>query len=76
MIFFLKLKHLFTYVLQTGGEVRLPVTAGIAGRVATTGQLLNIKDAYSHPLFYRGFDDSTGFKTRLEIFSSFIYYRY
>ena len=29
-----------------------------------TGKILNIKDAYSHPLFYRGVDDSTGFKTR------------
>ncbi|MEQ2168054.1 hypothetical protein GOODEAATRI_010566, partial [Goodea atripinnis] len=37
---------------------------GIAGHVATTGQILNIKDAYSHPLFYRGVDDSTGFRTR------------
>ena len=31
----------------------------------SVGSLLNIKDAYSHPLFYRGIDDSTGFKTRL-----------
>jgi hypothetical protein len=29
-----------------------------------SGQLLNIDDAYSHPLFYRGVDDTTGFKTR------------
>ncbi|CAL4063774.1 unnamed protein product [Meganyctiphanes norvegica] len=45
-------------------EVRLPMDQGIAGQVATTGQLLNIRDAYSHPLFYRGFDQATGFKTR------------
>ncbi|XP_076468389.1 cGMP-dependent 3',5'-cyclic phosphodiesterase-like [Babylonia areolata] len=45
-------------------EIRLPKTQGIAGHVATTGTLLNIKDAYSHPLFYRGIDDSTGFRTR------------
>lgn len=32
--------------------------------MATTGKILNIKDAYSHPLFYRGVDDSTGFRTR------------
>ena len=55
---------MFILYTQSGGEVRLPVTAGIAGRVATTGQLLNIKDAYNHPLFFRGFDQSTGFKTR------------
>ena len=29
-----------------------------------TGKLLNIKDAYSHPLFYRGVDEDTGFVTR------------
>lgn len=45
-------------------EFRIPADQGIAGHVATTGQILNIKDAYSHPLFYRGVDDSTGFRTR------------
>ncbi|XP_076446351.1 cGMP-dependent 3',5'-cyclic phosphodiesterase-like [Babylonia areolata] len=49
---------------EVQGEIRLPKTQGIAGHVATTGTLLNIKDAYSHPLFYRGIDDSTGFRTR------------
>ena len=37
---------------------------GIAGHVATTGEVLNIRNAYSHPLFYKGIDDITGFKTR------------
>ncbi len=50
------------YVVQK--EFRIPADQGIAGHVATTGQILNIKDAYSHPLFYRGVDDSTGFRTR------------
>ncbi|KAJ7418481.1 hypothetical protein BTVI_29066 [Pitangus sulphuratus] len=45
-------------------EIRIPADQGIAGHVATTGKILNIKDAYSHPLFYRGVDDSTGFRTR------------
>nr|XP_045599469.1 cGMP-dependent 3',5'-cyclic phosphodiesterase-like isoform X2 [Procambarus clarkii]XP_045599471.1 cGMP-dependent 3',5'-cyclic phosphodiesterase-like isoform X2 [Procambarus clarkii]XP_045599472.1 cGMP-dependent 3',5'-cyclic phosphodiesterase-like isoform X2 [Procambarus clarkii] len=49
---------------ESCGEVRLPATQGIAGHVATTGHLLNIRDAYAHPLFYRGFDECTGFKTR------------
>ncbi|ESO90683.1 hypothetical protein LOTGIDRAFT_191781, partial [Lottia gigantea] len=49
---------------QAQQEIILPKTQGIAGHVATSGQLLNIKDAYSHPLFYRGIDDSTGFRTR------------
>lgn len=45
-------------------EVRLPLGTGIAGHVATTGKLVNIKDAYHHPLFYKGCDEETGFKTR------------
>lgn len=34
------------------------------GHVAATGKLLNIKDAYSHPLFFKGIDEATGFRTR------------
>ncbi|KAI4477544.1 hypothetical protein M0804_012661 [Polistes exclamans] len=45
-------------------EMRISVSKGIAGHVATTGQLLNIKDAYLHPLFYKGIDEATGFKTK------------
>ncbi|XP_019621743.1 PREDICTED: cGMP-dependent 3',5'-cyclic phosphodiesterase-like isoform X5 [Branchiostoma belcheri] len=45
-------------------ELRIPIDQGIAGHVATTGEILNIKDAYSHPLFYSGVDHSTGFRTR------------
>lgn len=44
--------------------MRIPIGQGIAGHVATTGQLLNIRDAYNHPLFYRGIDELTGFRTR------------
>ncbi|XP_052077055.1 cGMP-dependent 3',5'-cyclic phosphodiesterase-like isoform X2 [Mytilus californianus] len=49
---------------EVQNEIRMPITQGIAGHVATTGNLLNIKDAYAHPMFYRGIDDSTGFRTR------------
>ncbi|CAG9771941.1 unnamed protein product [Ceutorhynchus assimilis] len=45
-------------------EVRIAADQGIAGHVAATGQILNIKDAYKHPLFYKGMDEATGFKTR------------
>ena len=44
--------------------MRISLNQGIAGHVATSGKLLNIRNAYSHPLFYRGIDDVTGFKTR------------
>ena len=45
----------------------LPLTcypSRVTGHVAMTGKLLNIKDAYSHPLFYSGVDEATGFVTR------------
>ncbi|XP_050310435.1 cGMP-dependent 3',5'-cyclic phosphodiesterase-like isoform X2 [Anthonomus grandis grandis] len=45
-------------------EVRIAADQGIAGHVAATGEILNIKDAYKHPLFYKGMDETTGFKTR------------
>ncbi|XP_052828434.1 cGMP-dependent 3',5'-cyclic phosphodiesterase isoform X2 [Octopus bimaculoides] len=45
-------------------EIRFPRSHGIAGHVATKGELLNIRDAYSHPLFYRVIDENTGFRTR------------
>lgn len=44
--------------------MRIPIGKGIAGHVATSGKLLNIRDAYNHPLFYRGIDELTGFRTR------------
>ncbi|XP_023014111.1 cGMP-dependent 3',5'-cyclic phosphodiesterase [Leptinotarsa decemlineata] len=45
-------------------EVRIAKDQGIAGHVAASGQILNIKNAYKHPLFYKGVDEATGFKTR------------
>ena len=40
------------------------MVTGIAGSVAASGELLNIHDAYAHPLFYRQMDANTGFRTR------------
>ncbi|XP_064837602.1 cGMP-dependent 3',5'-cyclic phosphodiesterase-like [Oncorhynchus masou masou] len=51
-------------VIDEETELRIPADQGIAGHVATTGKILNITDAYTHPLFYRAVDDSTGFRTR------------
>ncbi|XP_063059934.1 cGMP-dependent 3',5'-cyclic phosphodiesterase-like isoform X2 [Engraulis encrasicolus] len=45
-------------------ELRIPASQGIAGHVVTTGEILNIKDAYSHPQFYCAMDERTGFHTR------------
>lgn len=45
-------------------EIRIPIDKGIAGHVATTGECLNIPDAYSHPLFNKEVDKQTGYHTR------------
>lgn len=45
-------------------EIRFPVTAGIAGHVASIGQSLNIKDAYADARFHRAVDDRTGYRTK------------
>ncbi|VDN06480.1 unnamed protein product [Thelazia callipaeda] len=45
-------------------EIRLPLSLGIVGQVATTGEMMNVKEAYSHPAFYRKVDERTGFVTR------------
>lgn len=45
-------------------EIRTPLDAGIAGRVATTGQSMNIVDAYQEPLFNPAVDQRTGYHTR------------
>lgn len=44
-------------------EIRFPVGTGIAGQVALTGEVLNIKDAYADPRFNREVDSMTGYKT-------------
>jgi len=45
-------------------EIRFPVTKGIAGSVATSGEILNIPDAYADPRFNPEIDKNTGYKTR------------
>jgi WD40 repeat protein/GAF domain-containing protein len=45
-------------------EIRIPANRGIAGYVASTGQLLNIPDAYKDPRVDRTTDMRTGYVTR------------
>ena len=45
-------------------EIRLPMGAGIAGYVASTGDTLNIVDAYLDPRFNPDFDKKTGYRTK------------
>src|SRR5580704_7943161 len=44
--------------------LRFDASVGIAGQAFTTGETINVKDAYSHPLFYNAIDDQTGYRTR------------
>ncbi len=45
-------------------DQRIPIDAGIAGHVATTGASLRVDDAYAHPLFNPEVDRKTGFRTK------------
>ncbi len=45
-------------------EIRFPVGVGIAGEVAKTRKVINIKDAYTDPRFNPDFDKKTGYRTR------------
>ncbi|MCC3412679.1 MAG: GAF domain-containing protein [Microcoleus sp. PH2017_29_MFU_D_A] len=49
---------------KTMMEVRIPANKGIAGYVASTGQTLNITDAYDDPRFDPSTDQQTGYRTR------------
>jgi adenylate cyclase len=55
-------------------ELRIPLNVGLAGHVATTGEYLNIPDAYNHPLFNKEVDERPGYHTHtllcMPIFSS------
>ncbi|MEH1904603.1 MAG: GAF domain-containing protein [Nostoc sp.] len=55
-------------------EIRIPTNRGIAGYVASTGEALNISDAYKDPRFDPTTDRKTGYRTRnilcLPVFNS------
>lgn len=57
-------RELYSNVNSTGGELRIPITAGVAGHVATTGEPVVIHDAYLDDRFNKEVDVKTGFKTR------------
>lgn len=45
-------------------EFRLSLGQGIAGTVAQEGRPLLLEDAYTHPKFFRGHDEATGYRTK------------
>jgi len=56
--------ELWTPVAHGTGEIRVPLGAGIAGAVASTGALVSIPDAYADPRFNPQVDAATGYRTR------------
>ncbi|NET61742.1 MAG: GAF domain-containing protein, partial [Symploca sp. SIO2E6] len=60
--------ELWTKVFNKEGTeiipIRIPANRGIAGYVASTGEPLNITDAYQDPRFDPNADKQTGYKTR------------
>jgi hypothetical protein len=51
-------------VNSTGAELRVPISHGIAGHVASTGEFVVIPDAYSDCRFNKSVDIKTGSRTR------------
>lgn len=60
-----KSKELWAMVAEGVGtkEIRFPNHLGIAGTVFTTGETLNIPDAYADPRFNQAVDKKTGYRT-------------
>ena len=46
-----------------GEDIIVPVGKGIAGNVASTGETINIPDAYNDPRFESSFDELLGYRT-------------
>src|SRR5258706_5753865 len=59
-----KNNELWSRVASGTKTIRIPLNKGIAGAVATSGQLLNIKDVYKDPRFNPEVDKQTGYMTR------------
>jgi Nif-specific regulatory protein len=59
-------RHQLWSKVALGSEeiLRFDAGTGIAGHAATTGETVNVKDAYSHPQFYDAIDGQTGYRTR------------
>ncbi|MDH3445186.1 MAG: GAF domain-containing protein, partial [Deltaproteobacteria bacterium] len=56
--------ELWSVVSEEKQTMCLDARLGIAGHVAMTGEVVNVADAYEHPLFYKEVDLETGYRTR------------
>lgn len=52
------------YAMQGEVNIRISMEQGIAGSVASSGQLLNIEDAYENPNFNQAVDKKSGYRTK------------
>jgi adenylate cyclase len=61
-----KTNELWSKVAQGAGisEIRFPNGVGIAGHVATSGETVNIPEAYDDPRFNKEIDKKTGYHTK------------
>ena len=60
-------KHLWSTVAQSDDapiSIEVPLSQGVAGAVARTGDVAVITDAYASPLFSKDYDARTGYVTR------------
>ena len=58
--------ELYSRFIQQSGiqEIRFPMDKGVAGSAVTTGETINIPDAYADERFNREIDKETGYNTR------------
>lgn len=59
-----KKQQLWSVSTDSGKEIRIPKTAGIAGECATECKLIAIPDAYADPRFNQQVDKQTGYHTQ------------
>jgi len=57
-------QQLWSVATDSGKEIRIPKSAGIAGECATEAKLIAIPDAYADPRFNTKVDKATGYHTQ------------
>ena len=56
-------REIWTKVAEEVDEIRLPLGQGISGKVAETGEIINVEEARELKFFRREFDTKHGFQT-------------
>jgi len=56
--------HRGLFAMQGEVNIKISMEQGVAGMVASSGQVLNIPDAYDNPHFNQTIDKKTGYRTR------------